>query len=361
MAASFQALGGAGQRSAAAGMATGDFFRSLLGEPVLAAGQTQRETIRVPSPIGGPPRELPVLTVAAKAPGPTVAITANVHGDEVTGLGVVHTLREQLPALLTAGRVHLYPTLNPDGLAGRTRRVPADDQDLNRLFPGDARGTPAERLAHLIWEDLAGRSPDAVIDLHADAPQAIPYALVDRATSLRRKARADLEARCQALAVATGLTVLREFPDDAYTRFRLDRSLAGAVTNRLQVPAVTIEAGPRLIVDAGSVAVATAAVLGVLTALGLLDQPAPIHPSCHAGPTLRRHSGPRAQTAGCLFPCASPGTALRRGQIVAEVRDLSGGVLETLRTAEDGVLIALPERAWVVPGVAVGTLAVRES
>ncbi len=325
------------------------------------ASHRSRETISVPSPIGGPPREVPVLTVSSATPGPTVCVTANVHGDEVTGLGVVHALSTRLPQLLLCGRVHLYPTLNPEGLAGRSRRVPADDQDLNRLFPGDPRGTPAERLAHLAWQDLTQRKPDVVIDLHADAPQAIPYALVDRATSLRRQARVDLEQYCHRLAVATGLTVLSEFPDDAYTRFRLDRSLAGAVTNRLQVPAVTIEAGPRLILDAGAVDASTQAVLGILTALQLVDEPAPIHATRHAEQCLRRQSGPRAQTAGCLFPLAQPGAALRRGQVVAEVRDLSGGVLETLRTAEDGVLIALPERSWVVPGVAVGTLAVRES
>lgn len=322
---------------------------------------TRRETVRVPSPIGGPPRELPVVSVDTGVAGPTAVITANVHGDELTGVGVVHALYQRLPDLLRCGRVHLYPSLNPDGLASRSRRVPADDQDLNRLFPGDARGTPAERLAHLAWKDLSERTPNVVIDLHADAPQAIPYALVDRATSLRRKARTDLEQACLGLAAATGLTVLREFQDEAYIRFRLDRSLAGAVTNRLKIPAVTIEAGPRLILDEASVALATRAVLGVLTALGLVDQPAPLHPTRHAGEPLRRHSGPRAQTAGLLVPTARPGEMLRRGDTVAEVRDLAGGVLETLRTAEDALLIALPERAWVVPGVAVGTLAVRES
>ncbi len=321
----------------------------------------RRETIRVPSPIGGPPREIPVLSIIGPTEGPTTVITANVHGDEVTGVGVVHRLHERLPHLLESGSVHLYPTLNPDGLASRTRRVPADDQDLNRLFPGDQRGTPAERLAQLVWQDLAHRNPSVVIDLHADAPQAIPYALIDRATALRRKERTALEKRCRTFAEATGLTVLSEFPDEAYTRFRLDRSLAGAVTNILKVPAITIEAGPRLIVCEQAVEVSARAVLGILTQAGHLDSPAPLHPTRHAEPALRRQSGPRAQTAGFLLPRARPGAALRRGQVVAEVRDLGGNVLETLRTAEDGVLIALPERAWVVPGVAVGTLAVRES
>ncbi len=322
---------------------------------------TSRETLRVPSHIGGPPRELPVLTVSSRTEGPTAVVTANVHGDEVTGVGVVHALNECLPELLLRGKVHLYPTLNPDGLASRSRRVPADDQDLNRLFPGEPRGTPAERLAHLTWQDLVARKPDLVIDLHADSFQAIPYALVDRAISLRSKSRADLEQRCRLFAEATGLTVLSEFPDEAYTRLRLDRSLAGAVTNRLEIPAVTVEAGPRLVLDPDAVEVTIQAVLGVLTCLTVVDQPAPQHFTRHANEPLRRHSGPRAQTAGLLLPRARPGTALRRGEIVAEVRDLSGSVLETLRTAEDGVLIALPERAWVVPGVAVGTLAVRES
>ena len=57
--------------------------------------------------------------------GPNAVVTANIHGDETTGVGVIHNLARCLPDLLLRGSVYLYPTLNPDGLAACSRVLPA--------------------------------------------------------------------------------------------------------------------------------------------------------------------------------------------------------------------------------------------
>ena len=284
--------------------------------------------------IAGRSAELVVISVNANAErkrgsprAPIVAITANIHGDECTGTGAVLRLAHALEPLLTRGTVHLYPSLNPEGLERRTRRVPEDDQDLNRLFPGDADGAPSEQLAHASWLDLESRQVDVVIDLHADAPGAIPYALLDRAVSLRGDARANLESLCESYAVATGLTVLHEYPDDRYARYRLDRSLTGAVLNRLRLPAITVEAGPRLVFDEQAVNTTVRAVLGVLHVLGMLSDAAPVHASRVGGGPWRRDSGPRAAASGLLVRRCEPGLLMKRGEPVAEVRALTGALL----------------------------------
>ena len=316
------------------------------------------ESLLIPSATGGPPREIPVVTLSARRAGPSVVITANIHGDEVTGVGAVHALLPLLEKGLLRGQVHLYPSLNPDGLAARTRGVPADRQDLNRLFPGDASGPPSERLAHVLWTDILRREPDMVIDLHSDSPASIPYTLLDRATTFSGERRQRLEAEAERYASATGLTLLREYQDKHYLEYRLDRSLSGCVLNTLGVPAVTVEAGPRLYLDPAAVDAAVGAVMGVLTAAGMVDAPTPPHGSRISGPPLRRAAGPRASTAGVFRPLVAPGGAVEKGQPLAEVRSLSGRRLEKLCARQSGFIISLPERAWVVPGTAAGTLAV---
>jgi len=316
------------------------------------------ESLLIPSATGGPPREIPVITLSTRRAGPSVVITANIHGDEVTGVGAVHALLPLLEKKLLRGRVHLYPSLNPDGLAARTRGVPADRQDLNRLFPGDASGTPSERLAHVLWSDIVRREPDLALDLHADSPASIPYTLLDRATTFEGDRRRRLEAESERYGRSTGLTLLREYQDKYYLEYRLDRSLSGCVLNTLGVPAVTVEAGPRLYLDPASVALAVSAVMGALTAAGIVDAPAPEHRSRINGPPLRRAAGPRSSTAGVFRPLIAPGGAVEKGQPLAEVRSLSGRRLEKLCARQAGFVISLPERAWVVPGTAAGTLAV---
>ncbi len=318
-------------------------------------------TLLVPSTTGGPPRQLPVLTITAEKPGPRVVITANVHGDEVTGVGVVHALPKILEGKLSKGSVLLYPTLNPVGLASMTRTVPPDGRDLNRLFPGDAKGTPTDRHARIIWDDLIRHRPDLLIDLHADSALSIPYAIVDRAVHLRQRAREKLEKRAYEVAEATGLTVLREYEDPQYAHFGLDRSLTGSVMNLQRIPTVTIEAGPRLHLDPAAVEITKKSVCSVLSHLNMLKtQESYTDPSRVVGGPWRRSSGPRAANAGFLVPLVEVGQTLKKGQPLAEVRSLTGKSIEKLRTRESGVVVSLPERAWVSPGIAVGTLAAED-
>jgi len=323
-----------------------------------------RTTSRVALPLRN--TELTVVTLSAPAerrrsgPGPVVVVTANIHGDEVTGVGVVLRLATLLEPALVRGAVHLYPTLNPEGLERRSRKMPEDDQDLNRLFPGDADGSPAERLVHALWTDLGTRQPDLVIDLHTDAPDSIPYAILDRAVALRGGVRAQLEGRAARLAQASGLTVLREYPDDRYARYRLDRSLTGAVLNRMQVPAVTVESGPRLYLAREAVDAATNAVLGMLTAMGMVELPPSAHPSRVDGERWRRDSGPRASGSGILVPRVRPGAMLARGDVLAEIRTLSGNLVEELTAEARGFVVSHVERAHVVAGVPVCTYALED-
>ena len=158
-------------------------------------------TVEMPS--GAP---LPVVVVGSETEGPTVVVTGNVHGDETTGIGVVHNLIRQLPKLIDCGKVVLYPTLNPAGLMAGTRTLPGDGQDLNRMFPGKPRGPASERHAHAIWADIQSFEPDALLDLHTDVAGAIPYAIVDRVVRARDRRR--LSAACLRLAGGSGLTVL---------------------------------------------------------------------------------------------------------------------------------------------------------
>jgi hypothetical protein len=299
---------------------------------------------------------LPVVSLRSPQSGPSVVVTANIHGDETTGIGVVHNLVRCLPDLLLRGSVHLYPTLNPGGLMTNSRALPGDGQDLNRMFPGKPRGPASERHAHCIWTDIQSRAPDVLIDLHTDVAGAVPYAIVDRVVRVRDRRR--LTTKCLRLAAASGLTVLREYPKDRYLRYHLDRSLPGALVNQAGVAAVTLEVGPRRRLDAEATAIATRATLGVLTEAGVLNMPA-IGLAEPGGP-WRRDGGPRTNHTGILVPLVHPGDALRRGTPIAEVRTIGGEVLETLRSRATGFVIALPERTHVVPGVASATIAVRE-
>lgn len=301
--------------------------------------------------------ELPVIALRSRTEGPSAVVTANLHGDEAVGTAVVHRLDAVLQRTSFRGRVTLYPSCNPAGLRAVSRNNPADDVDLNRVFPGNARGGTTARLAAALWRDLAARDPALLVDVHADAPSAVPYVIVDRPVQRSVASRQVLGDRILAVAEGTGLTVLREYQDEPYVQFGLDRSLAGAVVNVLGLPAVTLEVGPRRWVDTTAVDVALGAVLGALAAVGILTEPVDAHATKVPG-TWRRAPAPRARTAGLLVPAVSPGRRFVRGDVLARVVSVAGDAVEPVLATEDGVLMSWVEASWVTPGALLGTLGV---
>ena len=299
--------------------------------------------------------EIPVLVHSAGS-GPTTVVAAVVHGDEAVGFAAALALDRWLPTALRAGRVVLYPVLNPGGLAGRTRLFPEDHGDLNRHFPGDALGPPSARHCAVVFDDLAGRQPDLVLDLHADSPSAIPYALLDRAVGWRPEPA--WERRLEGLARASGLAVILDYPPEIYMRCRLDRSLAGAAYNTLRCAAITLEVGPRRSVDPVSVARAVAAVRGILAEMGHVS-PAPDH-RAWSGPTLVRANAPRTRYAGVFVPAVSPGGRFDRGDPLGVVYAADGELLETLVADAAGVAVAWMDGAWVEAGGVPGALGLED-
>lgn len=305
----------------------------------------------------GLPWTVPVFTIEHATPGPKAVICAGLHGDEAVGVGVVQQLLEELPRRLLRGSVRLFPSLNPGGLQQGCRALPDSSLDLNRAFPGDARGSGPQRLARAIWRDTLDFAPALVLDLHADSPACIPYAILDRLVTRSGKA-ARLQRELREHAQATGLTVIRDYAPGPYRRFELDRSLTGALLNHGAVPAVTLELGPRRYLDPDALEGGVVAVLGALDSLGLVSCPAPPHPSRVGGGPWRRDSGPDTSTTGLLRPLARPGQVLAPGADLAEVRRLDGALMERITVTRHAVVMSLAEHAWVPRGVHVATLAI---
>jgi uncharacterized protein len=299
---------------------------------------------------------MPCVTIDSGVAGPRVVVTGNLHGDEVTGVVALQDLAAWLPTSIRRGRVAIFPSLNPRGLEKGSRAVPGDLDDPNRHFPGDAKGTPAQQHAHAVWKALEPHAPEVVIDVHADAVVAVPYALVDRVLN----GRPGLFERCEALARASGFTVVREYPAAQYHAFGLAGSFTGAWTNASGVPSVTLEVGPRRAIDPHAIDAAGFALRGMLGHVGVVDVREESHASRVAGGPWRRENGPRTTATGLVVPVVLPGVLLERGATIVEVRDVTGTVLDRVAMPVPGFVMSFPDQAWLGAGVAAATLAIAD-
>ncbi len=111
---------------------------------------------------------LEVVHLDSGVPGPTVAILAGVHGNEVAGIvALAQFARDGLP--LTAGRVRLLPVAHPAAHDANLRVSPVDGLNLARVFPGAVDGRPTEQVAAAIAAHVIDGA-DVLIDLHTSSP-----------------------------------------------------------------------------------------------------------------------------------------------------------------------------------------------
>lgn len=110
---------------------------------------------------------IPIPLVCIKnGAGPTALLIAGNHGDEYEGQLALSSLARETQVHDVSGRLLILPALNFPAVAAGRRVSPLDKGNLNRLFPGDAAGSPTEMIAHYVCEVLIPMA-DVVVDLHS--------------------------------------------------------------------------------------------------------------------------------------------------------------------------------------------------
>ncbi|MDQ7251030.1 succinylglutamate desuccinylase/aspartoacylase family protein [Dongia sedimenti] len=90
------------------------------------------------------------ISVIKNGAGPSVLLMAGNHGDEYEGQVLLMKLLRSLSADKVQGRLIILPGVNAPAVAAGHRVSPIDGGNMNRLFPGDADGTPTQVIAHYI-------------------------------------------------------------------------------------------------------------------------------------------------------------------------------------------------------------------
>lgn len=106
------------------------------------------------------------IVVIKDGTGPTVLFTGGLHGGEYEGPVSLMKLVRSLEPESISGRVIIVPALNLPAVEAGQRLSPVDHKDMNRVFPGDPRGTMSQVIAHYVTQHLVSRA-DVVVDLHS--------------------------------------------------------------------------------------------------------------------------------------------------------------------------------------------------
>ncbi|WP_299965431.1 succinylglutamate desuccinylase/aspartoacylase family protein [uncultured Roseobacter sp.] len=265
------------------------------------------------------PVTLSVQVHHGKRAGPSLFVSAAVHGDEVIGVEIVRRLLRAPQLKSLRGTLLVVPVVNSFGFLNRSRYLP-DRRDLNRCFPGHPSGSLGARLAHIFLNEVVRRC-DVGIDLHSAA--------IHRTNLPQIRVSPD-DVTTQAMAQAFGTPVVLTSP-------LREGSLRGEAAAR-GTPVLLYEAGEGLRFDEMAVRAGVAGILRVMRSLDML--PAKGIAKAKAAPYICPSSKwLRAPAGGLLRTFRAEGEIVKAGDVLASVADPFGEVETDLVAPADGILI----------------------
>lgn len=260
---------------------------------------------------------MPVHVVNGRRGGPTLFLTAAIHGDELNGVEIIKRVLKRNVLKGLRGRLLAVPIVNVFGFIEQSRYLP-DRRDLNRSFPGRGSGSLAARLASLVATEIVAKA-DYGIDLHTGP--------VDR-TNLPQ-VRADLtEPMVRRMADAFGAPVVI----DANVREGSLRQHAG----QIGVPTLLYESGEALQFDELSIRVGVRGIIRVLRELEML----PSRPRKTTTPIYTNATTwVRAPMSGLIQSRCRLGQHVRAQQVLAKISDPFGEVEVDVAASAGGIVI----------------------
>ena len=285
--------------------------------------------------------ELPVSIVQGAREGPTLVVIAGEHGCEYSGIVAAVEFIRDLDPREVSGTIVVLPLANPVAFDQRYLFVnPIDQVNTYGAYPGSPDATVTFRVAYKLLNEVALKG-DAVVHLHgADYNEALVpfnYVPITGNDSLDKRS-ADL-ARCFPVKYH-----LRALPaSKSKSRPPVGTTYAVTADGTLYweaalhgIPATMVEAGKEGKADEESVAIHYDGLMNVAKHLGILTGKARYEKttSTFKNPVLVAN-----KQAGLFIPKVPYGERVRKGQMLGEIWNFKGEVVETIRSPLNGMVV----------------------
>jgi hypothetical protein len=289
-----------------------------VGTSLIEPGK--RATVRLPVAdlYTGTSLAMPVHVVCGRRDGPTLFVSAAIHGDELNGVEIIRRLLKRKVLSAMRGTLLAVPIVNVHGFLDQSRYLP-DRRDLNRSFPGSRKGSVASRMAYTFMHEIVDKS-DFGIDLHTGA--------INRCNLPQIRGNLDDEATLR-LAKAFGAPVII----DSNAR---DGSLRQCAADK-GMPMLIYEAGEALRFDELSIRAGLRGTLNAMRHIGML----PLSKTTRtAAPVVADStSWVRAPESGIVVPRVELGSRVTEGQVLAMIGDPVSDEEAQVTAPFDGIVI----------------------
>jgi predicted deacylase len=299
-------------------------------------GETRDVRLKISETYTGNEVAIPIRVIRALKPGPTMFISAAVHGDELNGTGIIHDLIYGSSLDIHSGALLLIPVVNVLGFEQQQRYLP-DRRDLNRCFPGSPTGSLTSRYADVFLKEIIQKC-NYGIDLHTAASYRTNFPNIRGDLSIPEVKKLADSFGCELIVDGKG----------PVGSLRREACKAGC-------PTIILEAGEPFKLEPSILETGVRGIRNVLIGLGMLagtviEPPYQVH--------VRKTTWLRAEVGGIIRFHVGLGDLVEEGQAIASNFSILGQQQNTLHSSVNGVVLGLTTMPAIKPGEPVCHLAV---
>jgi predicted deacylase len=278
--------------------------------------------------------EVPIIIERAKKRGPVVLMTSGIHGDEINGVEIVRQIIAKKINKPKKGTIICIPVLNIFGFLDMKRAFP-DGRDLNRVFPGNPRGSLASRFAYQFVKKILPVA-DFCLDFHTGGASRFNVAQT-------RVDPADQIARQYADIFNAPFTLHSKIIPKSYR----------STCSRLGIPILLFEGGKSKVSDRAIAKEGVHGAMRILDHLGMLDDSFEVPVPEKEAVLIVATRWLRAKYSGLLHIKVQCGQFVEKDQKIATITDPYGRFRHPVNAPRDGYVINVNEASLVYQGDAI--------
>ena len=266
----------------------------------------------------GQPVQVPIIVARGHQDGKVLGLTAAVHGNELNGIPVIQRIFGEIDINKLKGDIVGVPVVNVPSLHRKKRRF-IDGTDLNHIMPGKANGTVSQVYAHRVVTRIIHQF-DYLIDLHT--------ASFGRINSYYIRAdMSDLVVNDMA-RLQNAQIIVHNPPSDGTLR---------GTANEMNIPAITLEVGNPNTFQKGLI---RDGLTGIHNVLGYLCMTDCEIEECDSDTILCKKSyWIYTDTGGIMTVYPKVTELVKKGDLIATMRNIFGDTVQEYFAPEDGVVI----------------------
>lgn len=277
---------------------------------------------------------VPIIIERSKKPGPTVLITAGMHGDEVNGVEIVRQLISKGINKPKKGTIICLPVVNVFGFIHMDREFP-DGRDLNRVFPGSKSGSLASRVAHKLMTEIVPYA-DYILDFHTGG--------ADRFNAAQIRIAPKNE-------VLNELAQIFGAPFIFNTKY-IPKSFRNAVSKQ-NIPIILFEGGKSAHIDSNITNTAVNGVKRVLHYFGMLSSQFKTTKPKKPIVTIKESKWIRAKYSGMFKATIKLNSFVEKGDVLGNITDPYGSFNHFVKAPNSGYIFNINESPIIYQGDAI--------